>query len=552
MSGPLRRSRRAGLTGAGLALAGLIGLLPAQTPTVGTLLNTPSSVDGYTLFAPTGARTTYLVDNCGRLVRTWESDHLPGLVARLLPGGILLRAGRIPAPEFQGGGLGGIVERFAWDGTLLDACLLASDSVHAHHDVFPLPGGTYLAVQWERHSAAEAIARGRDPELTPEWVWSERVVEVDPETCEVEVVWRVWDHLVQNTDPALPDYGEPADHPDRFDINFAAALSGGGMGPGGGALAAADWMHVNSVALHPESNLLLLGSRKWSELWAVDRASGQVVWRWGNPEAYGRGTAEDRRLWGQHDAQFVPGGVLLFNNGWQRPEGSFSTVEFIAVPEFDGGAVPGPGAGTWGPEEATVLYPAALDPEFFSPNLSGVQAWPDGGLLAVEGATGRATEVDAAGEVVWSYVVPVNGDGPMAQGAVPAGNSVFRMYRYRADGPELQGRDLAPGAPIETGGDASGCTTYPGAAGAAVVEAAADGFGAFPNPASGPVTLWGPPGALTRFSVFDAAGKQVDRGSFEAVGQWDAAAASPGVYTVLFTSDALPMPRAVTVLVAPR
>ena len=85
-----------------------------------------------------------------------------------------------------------------------------------------------------------------------------------------------------------------------------------------------------------------------------------------------------------------------------------------------------------------------------------------------------------------------------------------------------------------------------------MVEAAADGFGAFPNPASGPVTLWGPPGALTRFSVFDAAGKQVDRGSFEAVGQWDAAAASPGVYTVLFTSDALPMPRAVTVLVAPR
>jgi hypothetical protein len=162
--------------------------------------------------------------------------------------------------------------------------------------------------------------------------------------------------------------------------------------------------------------------------------------------------------------------------------------------------------------------------------------------------------VDAAGEVVWSYVVPVNGDGPMAQGAVPAGNSAFRMYRYRADGPELQGRDLTPGAPIETGGSGTGCTTYPGAAGAAEVEAEAEAaaFGAFPNPASGPVTLWGPAGVRTRFSVFDAAGKQVDRGSFEAVGRWDAAAASPGVYTVLLATDAQPMPRAVAVLVAPR
>jgi hypothetical protein len=82
------------------------------------------------------------------------------------------------------------------------------------------------------------------------------------------------------------------------------------------------------------------------------------------------------------------------------------------------------------------------------------------------------------------------------------------------------------------------------------VEAAA--FRAFPNPTTGPVTLWGPPGVRTRFTVFDGAGKQVDRGSFEAVGQWDAAAASPGVYTVLLATDALPLPLIVTVLVAPR
>ena len=524
---------------AGLAAAAAV---PAQTPTVGTLLNTPSSVDGYTLFAPTGARTTYLVDNCGRLVRSWESDHLPGLVARLLPGGILLRAGRIPAPEFQGGGLGGTVERYAWDGSLLDACLLASDSLHAHHDVFPLENGNYLAIQWERHTAEEAMAHGRLPELTPEWVWSERFVEVDPATCAVVWQWRVWDHLVQNTDPGLPNFGEPADFPRRFDINFQAALTGGGLGPGGGALAAADWMHVNSIALHPESNLLLAGSRKWSEVWAIDRATGEVVWRWGNPQAYGRGTEADRQLWGQHDAQFVPGGVLVFNNGWQRPEGDYSTVDFIPVPELATGQIPDPGSGPWAPAAATILHPGAPDPAFWSPNLSGAQLLPSGGLLACEGATGRLTELDAAGTPVWTYVVPVNGDGPLPASAIPAGNSTFRAYRYVADGPELAGRQLLSGDPIETGAPLSDCTTFP----TAVASPPGAAFAAFPNPSTGPVRLSAPPGPTT-FEVWSADGKRVASGNFDTHGTWDASGAEPGVYTVRLIAR-LPQPARATFL----
>jgi hypothetical protein len=36
--------------------------------------------EGYTLFAPMlGSTTTYLIDNEGNVVHTWEGDHPPGL-----------------------------------------------------------------------------------------------------------------------------------------------------------------------------------------------------------------------------------------------------------------------------------------------------------------------------------------------------------------------------------------------------------------------------------------------------------------------------------------
>ena len=49
---------------AGLAAAAAV---PAQTPTVGTLLNSPTAVDGYTLFAPTGYRTIADLPSIARL-----------------------------------------------------------------------------------------------------------------------------------------------------------------------------------------------------------------------------------------------------------------------------------------------------------------------------------------------------------------------------------------------------------------------------------------------------------------------------------------------------
>jgi hypothetical protein len=85
--------------------------LAQQTPQIGLVFNTPQSYNGYTLFAP-DFTTTYLIDNCGRTVKTWQSQYMPGQSAYLLEDGSLFRPARTNASRtFTVGGTGGRLER---------------------------------------------------------------------------------------------------------------------------------------------------------------------------------------------------------------------------------------------------------------------------------------------------------------------------------------------------------------------------------------------------------------------------------------------------------
>ena len=75
-----------------------------------------SPFNGYTLFAPLGSTTTYLINNSGEIVHTWDSDYNLGLSVYLLENGNLLRT----AYEGGGGdGAGGRVQEIEWDGTVI-------------------------------------------------------------------------------------------------------------------------------------------------------------------------------------------------------------------------------------------------------------------------------------------------------------------------------------------------------------------------------------------------------------------------------------------------
>ena len=65
----------------------------------GLWINKPTAQPGYILFSPLSSGTTYLIDNAGQVVHTWESDFAPGCSAYLLDNGHLLRPAREPEVE---------------------------------------------------------------------------------------------------------------------------------------------------------------------------------------------------------------------------------------------------------------------------------------------------------------------------------------------------------------------------------------------------------------------------------------------------------------------
>ena len=89
---------------------------------------------------PAAATRTHLIDNCGRVINQWDSDYRAGESAYLLEDGSSA-ADRPPeaVEAFNGGGIGGRVERFNWEGDLVWSYELATDTAHHHHDMAFLP-----------------------------------------------------------------------------------------------------------------------------------------------------------------------------------------------------------------------------------------------------------------------------------------------------------------------------------------------------------------------------------------------------------------------------
>ncbi|MCG3121216.1 MAG: hypothetical protein ALAOOOJD_04216 [bacterium] len=441
--------------------------LAAQQRTVGLLQNDASkSFGGYTLFAPLRALTTYLIDNEGRLVHSWASNYTPGNSVYLLENGHLLRTGNVNSRLFTTGGAGGRVQEYDWEGNLLWDFEYASNQHLQHHDVERLPNGNVLLIAWETKTFNEAVAAGRNPALvTTRGLWPDHVIEVKPQGAtggEIVWEWHVWDHLIQDFDATKPNYGVVADHPELVDLNFATNSN-------------ADWLHVNAIAYNPQLDQIILSvHNNFNEIWIIDHSTtkaeaaghtggkygkgGDLLYRWGNPQAYQKGNASQQKLAGQHDAQWIEPGlpgaghILIFNNGTNR---RYSSVDEIVPPVEASGNYTRVVGSAFGPEAALWSYAATPLADFYATNISGAQRLPNGNTLICDGPHGIFFEVTASQETVWKYVNPVVAGGPLTQGApIPSGqqgqeNTVFRAPRYAPDYPGLAGKNLTPGEPIE-------------------------------------------------------------------------------------------------------
>ena len=445
-----------------------VGLYSQQT--VGLFQNSIEAFDGYTLFAPTNYQVTYLINNCGELINSWESDFRPGSSVYLLENGNLVHTARLSSSVFLGGGIGGRVEVFSWEGDLVWEYDFATLEMHQHHDIEPMPNGNFLILAWDRKSDAEAIEAGRDSNLvnnSEQGFWPELIWEVRPVgTNEIEIVWEwyLWDHLIQDFDATKENYGVIAEHPELLDINL--------VGNGGLFGGFSDWVHANSIAYNPTLDQILISSRHLDEIYIIDHSlsteaaagsEGDLLYRWGNPGNYDRGTVEDKRLFGQHHAYWIPEGfldegkIMLFNNGDGRPGGNFSSIDIIEPPIDSDGTYFLTENQAFGPADLSWTYE---EMDFYSPRISGAQRLANGNTLICEGNFGHFFEIDASNTIVWEYISPVRNIGPVAQGESIAGNDVFRASRYAPDYPAFSGRDLMPLGVIEADSMPNPCQLF--------------------------------------------------------------------------------------------
>jgi hypothetical protein len=443
---------------------------PVTERTVGLFLNEEASFEGYTLFAPIQYTTTYLINNEGLSMHSWESDYQPGNSVYLLENGHLLLTCNDRSPFLGGGGAGGKIQEFDWDGSLLWEYDYSSDTHRQHHDVEMLPSGNILMIAWERKTQVEAIQAGRNPNVLPDGeLWPDHIIEVEPDYVDgagtIVWEWHVWDHLVQEFDATKANYGVVADHPELIHINY---ISGG---------AGADWNHTNAIDYNKELDQIIVSVRGFCEIWVIDHSTtaeeaaghtggtfgkgGDLLYRWGNPQAYGAGDARDQKLFVQHDAQWIEsellgeGNILIFNNGAGRPEGNYTSVDEIEPPVDEYGHYTLVHGSAYGPEDVTWSYTSEPLADFYADHISGAQRLPNSNTLICDGPHGTFFEVTYAGEVVWKYINPVTGEGPLTQGdRIPEGgtgqtNSVFRVHRYAPDFPGLDDKNMTPGDPIE-------------------------------------------------------------------------------------------------------
>jgi len=389
------------------------------------------SMNGQILFAPMDSQTTYLIDSSGNVVHSWSSNYFPGEVVRWLGDDTILRT--IKVGMSGSGGAGGGVQKMLWDGTVTWEYRYNTNGYLSHHDIFPLPNGNVLMIAWETKTRTEAIEVGRNPDtISGITFMPDHVIEVKPTgptSGDIVWEWHVWDHLIQDYDSSKENYGVVADHPELIDINY------GVIDP-----FLSDWLHTNSIDYNEQFDQILLSVHNFNEVWVIDHSTtlaeaaghtgghsgkgGDLLYRWGNPQAYRAGGASDDKFFGQHDATWIKAGcpgegdILVFNNGLNRPAGMYSSVDEIVPPvDANGSYYLAPGS-AYGPEDFTWSYAANPPTSFYSGLFSGAQRLSDGNTLICNGEAGRFFEVTPDGTTVWEYTNLLPN---------PAMNNVFKI-----------------------------------------------------------------------------------------------------------------------------
>ena len=395
---------------------------------------------GHMLYTPGGggsSNTTYYKDWNGNTVNTWSHGTGPASMPYFFPspeGGVenalLYYPCRSTNPTMNSGGVGGRVDILNWDGEILYRYNISSNLNQHHHDIAVLPNGNFIVVAWERLYADEWQALGRTSvNNNLNQMWATAFYEIQPtldgrtESIDnfdaVVWEWHITDHLIQDVDPSLDNYGVISEHPELFDVNCGTVGSNGG--PGGQVNG--DWIHVNALDYNADLDQLAFSSRHMGEIFIIDHSTtteeaaghtggnsgkgGDFLYRWGGPGNYDRGNNSDNILDAQHGVNWIPegypgaGNLILFNN---YHSGNNAAVLEIETPIQDDGSYELIGNNPYGPDSWSWIYNTNI-----SSNMqSGAFRMPNGNTFITEAEDARIIEVTSSGQIVYDYSWPGN------------------------------------------------------------------------------------------------------------------------------------------------
>ncbi|HRG22239.1 MAG TPA: T9SS type A sorting domain-containing protein, partial [Saprospiraceae bacterium] len=198
----------------------------------------------------------------------------------------------------------------------------------------------------------------------------------------------------------------------------------------------------------------------------LGKKGGDLLFRWGNPANYRQGTAADQKLFFQHDTKWliydIPqnhpdfGKISLFNN---RVTATTSWGAILSPPwDMYQWSYTKTGS-VYGPVdfERKIIHPNPVKQN--SPITSVVQLLPNNHIFSSAGNKGYCYELDKNGELLWEYVLPYRGFGPVSQGSIliPNDNPVFSYRRFSRDFPGFSDKDMGAKGWIELNPDSTYC-----------------------------------------------------------------------------------------------
>lgn len=312
---------------------------------------------GYNLYSNSRQCTAVLMDNRGRVLNSWDrKGDTSWSNVQLLPGGDLLAIGwDDEAPDLEAIDEDRYLIRLDWKGEEVWRVRM-----NAHHDLEVTPQGQ-LAVLGFQTIPGDSFA-GPGVLLRDDTVHL-----LNLETGE-ELEKRSLARVLES-------------NPLAYEVGAVRPQSVAGVN-------FVDLFHLNSVEFtrdrelesrHPlyESGNVLVCSRHQNSVFLFRWETSELLWTWGR-----------EKLMGPHDATVLENGnVLVFDNGLGR---GWSRV--IELDPLTG--------------EIQQTFKAKPRKQFYTASRGSSQRLPNGNTLVAESDRGRAFELDAKGQRVWSWVNP--------------------------------------------------------------------------------------------------------------------------------------------------